>query len=71
VARRLFGSLECWSNLDGNRPTLPVTLSTLDEQRVVHRQPMPIDTGFAGEKPSAISRGPSFRNLNRASAEPS
>jgi predicted aspartyl protease len=48
VARRLFESLECWSNLDGNRPRLPVTLSTLDGQRVVHEQPMPIDTGFAG-----------------------
>jgi len=48
VARRLFESLDCWSNLDGNRPTLPVTLSTLDGQRVVHEQPMPIDTGFTG-----------------------
>ena len=48
MARRLFESLECWPNLDGNRPTLPVTLSTLDGQRVVHEQPMPIDTGFAG-----------------------
>jgi predicted aspartyl protease len=48
VARRLFESLECWSNLDGNRPTLPVSLSTLDGQRVVHEQTMPIDTGFAG-----------------------
>jgi predicted aspartyl protease len=48
VARRLFESLDCWSNLDGNRPTVPVTLSTLDGQRVVHEQPMPIDTGFAG-----------------------
>lgn len=48
MARRLFESLECWSNPDGNRPTLPVTLSTLDGQRVVHEQPMPIDTGFAG-----------------------
>ena len=48
MARRLFESLECWSNLDGNRPTLPVTLSTLDGQGVVHEQPMPIDTGFAG-----------------------
>jgi len=48
VARRLFESLERWSNLDGNRPTLPVTLSTLDGQRVVHEQLMPIDTGFAG-----------------------
>ncbi len=48
MARRLFESLECWPNLDGNRPTLPVTLSTLDGQRVVHGQPMPIDTGFAG-----------------------
>ena len=48
MARRLFESLECWSNLDGNRPMLPVTLSTLDGQRVVHKQPMPIDTGFAG-----------------------
>jgi len=48
VAGRLFESLECWSNLDGNRPMLPVTLSTLDGQRVVHKQPMPIDTGFAG-----------------------
>jgi predicted aspartyl protease len=48
MARRLFESLECWSNLDGNRPTLPVTLSTLDGKRVVDKQPMPIDTGFAG-----------------------
>jgi len=48
VAGRLFESLERWSNLDGNRPTLPVTLSTLDGQRVVHEQLMPIDTGFAG-----------------------
>ena len=48
MARRLFESLERWSNLDGNRPTLPVTLSTLDGQRVVHEQLMPIDTGFAG-----------------------
>ena len=48
MARRLFESLDCWSNLDGNRPTVPVTLSTLDGQRVVHEQPMPIDTGFAG-----------------------
>jgi predicted aspartyl protease len=48
VARRLFESLECWPNLDGNHPTLPVTLSTLDGQRVIHEQPMPIDTGFAG-----------------------
>ena len=48
MARRLFESLECWPNLDGNRPTLPVTLSTLDGQRVVNEQPMPIDTGFAG-----------------------
>ena len=48
MAGRLFESLECWSNLDGNRPMLPVTLSTLDGQRVVHKQPMPIDTGFAG-----------------------
>ena len=48
MARRLFESLDCWSNLDGNRPTLPITLSTLDGQRVVHEQPMPIDTGFAG-----------------------
>jgi len=48
VARRLLESLECWPNLDGNRPTLPVTLSTLDGQRVVHEQPTPIDTGFAG-----------------------
>ena len=48
MARRLFESLECWPNLDGNRPTLPVTLSTLDGQRVIHQQPMPIDTGFAG-----------------------
>jgi len=48
MARRLFESLECWPNLDGNRPTLPVTLSTLDGQRVIHEQPMPIDTGFAG-----------------------
>lgn len=47
MARRLFESLDCWSNLDGNRPTVPVTLSTLDGQRVVHEQPMPIDTGFA------------------------
>ena len=48
MAKRLFESLECWPNLDGNRPTLPITLSTLDGQRVVHKQPMPIDTGFAG-----------------------
>lgn len=48
MARRIFESLECWPNLDGNRPTLPITLSTLDGQRVVHEQPMPIDTGFAG-----------------------
>jgi len=48
VAGRLFESLECWSNLNGNRPTFPVTLSTLDGQRVLHKQPMPIDTGFAG-----------------------
>src|SRR3972149_2468090 len=48
VARRLFEPRECGPNLDGNRPTLPVTLSTLDGQRVVHEQPRPIDTGFAG-----------------------
>lgn len=48
MARRLFESLDCWSNLDGNRPTVPVTLSTLDGQRVVHEQPMPIDTEVAG-----------------------
>ena len=48
MARRLFESLECWPNLDGNRPMFPITLSTLDGQRVVHKQPMPIDTGFAG-----------------------
>ena len=48
MAKRLFESLECWPNLYGNRPTVPVTLSTLDGQRVVHKQPMPIDTGFAG-----------------------
>jgi len=48
VARRLFESLECWPNLDGNHPTLPVTLSTLTGERVIHEQPMPIDTGFTG-----------------------
>jgi predicted aspartyl protease len=48
MARRLFESLKCWPNLDGNHPTLPVTLSTLDGQRVLHEEPMPIDTGFAG-----------------------
>jgi len=48
MARRLFESLKCWPNLDGDRPTLPITLSTLDGQRVIHEQPMPIDTGFAG-----------------------
>jgi len=48
MARWLFESLKCWPNLDGDRPTLPITLSTLDGQRVIHEQPMPIDTGFAG-----------------------
>jgi predicted aspartyl protease len=63
VARRLFESLECWPNLDGNRPTLPVTLSTLDGQRVVNEQPMPIDTGLAGAM--LLSRE-AFSNFERA-----
>lgn len=48
MARRLFEPLECWSNLDGNRPILPVTLSTLDGRHVLEKRPMPIDTGFGG-----------------------
>lgn len=48
MARRLFESLKCWSNLEGNRPAIPVTLSTLDGKRVADEQQMPVDTGFAG-----------------------
>jgi predicted aspartyl protease len=63
VARRLFESLECWRYLDSNRPTLPVTLSTLDGQRVVRDDSMPIDTGFAGAM--LLSRE-SFSHFERA-----
>jgi len=48
VARRFFESLECWPNLDGNRPSIPVTLTTLDGEEVIHKQQAPVDTGFAG-----------------------
>jgi predicted aspartyl protease len=48
VARRFFESIKCWPNIDGNRPAIPVTLSTLDGKRVADEQQMPVDTGFAG-----------------------
>ena len=48
MARRIFESLACWPNLDGNRPSIPVTLSTLDGKLVVEKQPIPVDTGFTG-----------------------
>ncbi len=34
--------------MDGTRPAIPVTLSTLNGRRVLDKQPLPIDTGFAG-----------------------
>lgn len=48
MAGRLFESLICWPNLGQTRPAIPVTLSTLDGQRVVDDEKMPVDTGFAG-----------------------
>ncbi len=48
MARRFFESLECWPWLDESRPGMPVTLSTLNGQRVISNQMTPIDTGFAG-----------------------
>lgn len=48
MAGRLFESLKCWPNLEGNRPAIPVTLTTLDGQRVLDKQQLPVDTGFAG-----------------------
>ncbi len=47
MARRLFESIECWPYLD-DRPAVPVTLSTLQGERVVSQQPTPVDTGFSG-----------------------
>ena len=48
MARRLFESVGCWPNSDRNRPMLPVTLSTLTGQRILDKQEMTVDTGFAG-----------------------
>ncbi len=48
MAGRIFESLRCWPNLDQIRPAIPVTLTTLDGQRVLEDEKMPVDTGFAG-----------------------
>lgn len=48
MARRIFELLGCWPYLDARRPAIPVTLTTLDHKRVMHEEPMPIDTGYAG-----------------------
>lgn len=48
MAGRLFESLSCWPNLEQIRPVIPVTLTTLDGQRVVDNEKMYLDTGFAG-----------------------
>lgn len=48
MARRFFESVKCWSNMEGNRPAIPVTLSTMDGKIVADGQQMPVDTGFAG-----------------------
>jgi len=48
VAKRFFEPLRCWSYLDGRRPAIPVTLSTLDGKRIIHEEQTPLDTGFAG-----------------------
>ena len=45
---RLFEPVKCWPNLEQNQPALPVTLTTLDGQRVLDHEKLPLDTGFAG-----------------------
>jgi hypothetical protein len=63
MAQRLFESLGCWSYLEGKRPGVPVTLSTLDGREVLSNELMPVDTGFDGTM--LISRE-TFTHFERA-----
>ena len=45
---RIFEPLECWKNSRENRPTIPITLYTIDGRTAIKREFMPVDTGFAG-----------------------